>query len=74
MIYLDIIAPEEAMISSSLYFTPAPGKHQFYWSNRLVSNWNRLPQIVVNNTSVYGFKRSPRIVNFIGSESVYYFN
>ncbi len=66
MIYLDIIVPEEAMeISSSLYFTPHTEKRQFYWSNRLVSNWNRLPQIVLNNTSVYGFKRSLRMVNFI---------
>ncbi len=30
-------------------------KRQFYWSNRLVSNWNRLPQIIVNNTLVYDF-------------------
>ncbi len=49
-------------------------KRQFYWSNRLVSNWNRLPQIVVNNTSVYGFKRSLRMVNFIGRGSAYCFN
>ena len=47
-------------------------KSQFYWSNRLVSNWNRLPQ-TVNNMSVYGFKRSLRMVNFIGRGNAYIF-
>ncbi len=46
-------------------------KSQFYWSNRLVLNWNRLSQITVNNTWVYGFKRSLRVVKFIGRASAY---
>ncbi len=46
-------------------------KGQFYWSNRLVRNWNRLSQIIVNNTWVYGFERSFGIVKFIGRGSAY---
>ncbi len=57
-----------------LVFYSRTEKRQFYWSNRLVSNWNRLPQIAVDNTSVYDFKRSLRMINFVSRGSAYCFN
>ena len=76
MICLDILVPEEVMIGSSLCFTHVPRSVwlSFIGPKRSVSNWNRLPQVIVNNASVYGFKRSLRIVNFIGTPRSYCFN
>ncbi len=76
MIYLGkpIVVPARRGHDNQLFvFYSRTEKRQFYWSNRLVSNWNRLPQIV-DNTSVYGFKQSLRMVNFIGRGSAYCFN